>query len=139
MISCASLRMQNQLDYHGKYLDNLVKDTINSESKLGLLALDFIDVMNESLQYRKASQSHTYLKKYLDQNEHHLEAIYIEVFSWYNSLSILEKGQMVGRQVQKPYILELKKLIPEVEQNLNRKIRTYKRIYRFFDVFFPLN
>jgi len=139
LTGCASLRMQNQLDHHSRYLSELAWNGMDPEAKMELLALDLIDVMNESLQFRKASQSHHFLKKYLDRNEEPLNALYLEFEGWYGSLTILEKGQLIGRQVKKPYIKELKKLIPAVETNLQRKIRTYTRIYRFFDVFFPLN
>lgn len=136
MSSCASLRMQNRLDQHSKYLSDLIEWDADPEIKLELIALDFIDMFNESLQFRKARQSHNYIKKYLDRNELHLDALYNEIENWYSDLTILEKGRMIGRQAKKPYVKELKKLIPEVEKNLQRKIRVYKRIYRFFNVFF---
>jgi hypothetical protein len=84
--SCAALHMQNQLDQHSKYLADLAADSMDPESKLELIALDIIDIMNESLQYRKASQSHTYIKKYLDKNEQELDALYGEMEEWYNGL-----------------------------------------------------
>ena len=66
-----------------------------------------------------------------------MNMIYQEFNSWYGGLGILEKGQVISRQVKKPYIKELRLVIPKLEHKLNRKIKSYQRIYRFFEIFIP--
>lgn len=135
--SCAGVRMNKGIKAHSKYLEDVAYGNLSSEDKLEALALDMIAMLNESLDFKKARHSHKFITTYLDKNEASMNAIYSEFNNWYKALSIFEKGEVISRQVQKPYVKELRQVIPKMEKKLNRKIKSYQRIYRFFEIFIP--
>ena len=118
---CASWKQNRWLSAHQKELRRLADSNLSPEQKLDGLVQDYVKFMNEDLKFIDPVKGVKYVKKYHDQNEAAMDKILQEAEQWQSKLSLIDKGSLAIRVVQKPYIGSLIDLGPKFK----RKYKQY--------------
>lgn len=118
---CASWKQNRWLSAHKDNLSRIANSNMTPEQKLDGLLTDYVQFMKEDLKFVDPVKGVKYVKKYHDQNEASMEKILREAEQWQGKLSLLDKGSLAIRVVQKPYIGSLIDLAPKFK----RKYKQY--------------
>nr|HPI08907.1 hypothetical protein [Saprospiraceae bacterium] len=101
---CASWKQNRWLSAHQANLRRIADSNMSPEQKLDGLLTDYVDFMKEDLKFVDPVKGVKYVKKYHDQNEAAMDKILKEAEQWQGKLSLMDKGSLAIRVVQKPYI-----------------------------------
>ena len=118
---CASWKQNRWLSAHQSNLRRIADSNLSPEQKLDGLLTDYVDFMKEDLKFVDPVKGVKYVKKYHDQNEAAMDKILKEAEQWQGKLSLIDKGSLAIRVVQKPYIGSLVDLAPKFK----RKYKQY--------------
>ncbi|MBL7779831.1 MAG: hypothetical protein JNM22_01355 [Saprospiraceae bacterium] len=118
---CASWKQNRWLSEHRANLSRIANSNMPPEQKLDGLLTDYVEFMKQDLKFVDPVKGVKYVKKYHDQNEAAMDKILQEAEQWQSKLSLLDKGSLAIRVVQKPYIGSLIDLGPKFK----RKYKQY--------------
>lgn len=118
---CASWKQNRWLSAHRDNLSRIANSNMTPEQKLDGLVTDYVQFMQEDLKFVDPVKGVKYVKKYHDQNEASMDKILREAEQWQGKLSLIDKGSLAIRVVQKPYIGSLVDLAPKFK----RKYKQY--------------
>ncbi len=118
---CASFKQNKWLSAHHKNLNRIAASNMTAEQKLDGMLSDYVAFMQQDLKFVNPVKGVKYVQKYHDQNEAAMDKILREAEQWQGKLSLLDKGSLALRVVQKPYIGSLIDLAPKFK----RKYKQY--------------
>lgn len=118
---CASWKQNKWLSAHQENLSRIANSNMTAEQKIDGLLTDYVQFMKEDLKFVDPVKGVKYVKKYHDQNEAAMDKILREAEQWQGKLSLIDKGSLAIRVVQKPYIGSLVDLAPKFK----RKYKQY--------------
>lgn len=127
--SCASWQQNRWLADHKSNLKQLAAGNLTPEQKADGLIRDYIQFMNEGLQFADPTKGAKYVKKYHDQNNNAIEQILRETKTWQGNLNTADKVALGIRTAQKPYLRDLVELGPKFK----RKYQQYAFIVKMTD------
>ncbi len=127
--ACASWQQNRWLNDHNNNLKKIAASNQSPEQKTDALVQDYIQFMNEGLQFTDPSKGAKYVKKYHDQNNKSLEQILRETKQWQGKLTTTDKIALGIRTAQKPYLKDLIELGPKFK----RKYKQYAFVVEMTD------
>ncbi len=113
---CAVWKQNGWLRSHNERLKSLAAGNLSGEQKLDGLVEDYVQFMNESLNFVNPANSARFVKKYHEQNERYIDKILGDSQKWQSKLNTLEKVEAGVRTAQKPYIRDLVDLTPKFKK-----------------------
>ena len=113
---CAVWKQNGWLRTHNQRLKTLSEGNLSGEQKLDGLVEDYVQFMNESLNFVNPANSARYVKKYHEQNERYIDRILGDSQKWQSKLNTLEKVEVGVRTAKKPYIKDLVDLTPKFKK-----------------------
>lgn len=113
---CAVWKQNGWLRAHNQRLKTLSEGNLSGEQKLDGLVEDYVQFMNESLNFVNPANSARYVKKYHEQNERYIDRILGDSQKWQSKLNTLEKVEVGVRTAKKPYIKDLVDLTPKFKK-----------------------
>jgi hypothetical protein len=117
---CASWKQNAWLKSHNETLKRLAESNLSGEQKLDGLAKDYIQFMNEGLQFVNPAGGVKYVQKYHDQNERYIDKILSDSQKWQGKLNTVEKVELGVRTAQKPYVKDMVDLVPKFKKKYNQ-------------------
>lgn len=117
---CATWKQNRWLADHTKTLKRLAESNIPAEQKLDGLAQDYVQFMDESLNFINPANSAKYVKKYHEQNERYIDRILADTQKWQGKLNTVEKIELGVRTAKKPYLKGFIDLAPKFKKRYNQ-------------------
>jgi hypothetical protein len=127
--SCASWQQTKWLNEHRSNLKKIAASNASPEEKADALIRDYVQFMNEGLQFADPAKGAKYVKKYHDQNNSTIQQIVRETTNWQKNLNTTDKVALGIRTAQKTYVKDLIDLGPKFK----RKYKQYAFIVKMTD------
>ena len=117
---CAIWKQNRWLADHNKNLKQLAESNLPAEQKLDGLVKDYIQFMDQGLNFVNPANSAKFVKKYHEQNERYIDRILGDTQKWQGKLNTLEKVELGVRTAQKPYLKQFIDLAPKFKKKYNQ-------------------
>jgi hypothetical protein len=117
---CATWKQNRWLAEHNKTLKRLAESNIPAEQKLDGLVQDYVQFMDEGLNFVNPANSAQFVKQYHDQNERYIDRILADAQKWQGKLNTAEKVEAGLRTAQKPFVKKFIDLAPKFKKKYNQ-------------------
>lgn len=118
--SCGASKRLQQLNFHSDTLSKAAASAASGPEKVDALGISFVKMMDEALSIKNPRKGVDYVKKYADQNESSLNAIFKSLESSQKDMNPIERVNYATSLLKKPYAKDLVRLVPKFERKFKQ-------------------